>query len=84
VAITSTRRQAESDCGIPYAHPGKQWLTFLVNHREVIAAFDFFTVATATFKLLYCFFVIEHSRRKILHFNVNPTSKCGVGTPTTA
>ena len=50
--------------------PGKQWLTFLANHREVIAAFDFFTVPTATFKLLYCFFVIEHSRRKILHFNV--------------
>jgi putative transposase len=44
--------------------PGKQWLTFLANHREVIAAFDFFTVPTATFKLLYCFFVIEHSRRK--------------------
>ena len=50
--------------------PGKQWLTFLANHREVIAAFDFFTVPTATFKLLYCFFVIEHDRRKILHFNV--------------
>jgi transposase InsO family protein len=50
--------------------PGKQWLTFLANHREVIAAFDFFTVPTATFKLLYCFFVIEHHRRKILHFNV--------------
>jgi len=50
--------------------PGKQWLTFLADHREVIAAFDFFTVPTATFKLLYCFFVIEHSRRKILHFNV--------------
>jgi putative transposase len=49
---------------------GKQWLTFLANHREVIAAVDFFTVPTATFKLLYCFFVIEHSRRKILHFNV--------------
>jgi putative transposase len=57
--------------------PGKQWLTFLANHREVIAAFDFFTVPTATFKLLYCFFVIEHSRRKILHFNVtrHPTAE---------
>jgi len=57
--------------------PGKQWLTFLANHREVIAAFDFFTVPTATFKLLYCFFVIEHDRRKILHFNVTryPTAE---------
>ena len=33
-------------------------------------AFDFFTVPTVTFRLLYCFFVIEHDRRKILHFNV--------------
>ena len=50
--------------------PGQKWLTFLANHREVIAAFDFFTVPTVTFKMLYCFFVIEHARRKILHFNV--------------
>ena len=33
-------------------------------------AFDFFTVPTLTFRLLYCFFVIEHGRRRILHFNV--------------
>ena len=47
----------------------KQWLAFLNNHREVIAAFDFFTVPTLTFKTLYCFFVIERGRRRILHFN---------------
>ena len=47
----------------------KRWLTFLHNHREVIAAFDVFTVPTLTFRLLYCFFVIEHHRRRILHFN---------------
>jgi len=52
--------------------PRKRWLAFLQNHREVIVAFDFFTVPTVTFKLLYCFFVIEHGRRKILHFNVTP------------
>jgi len=50
--------------------PSKTWLTFLQNHREVIVAFDFFTVPTLTFQLLYCFFVIEHGRRRILHFNV--------------
>jgi transposase InsO family protein len=50
--------------------PNKRWLTFLRNHREAIVAFDFFTVPTVTFTLLYCFFVIEHGRRKILHFNV--------------
>ena len=56
--------------------PGKQWRAFLQNHREVIVAFDFFTVPTVTFQLLYCFFVIEHGRRKILHFNVtrHPTA----------
>lgn len=31
---------------------------------------DFFTVPTLTFRLLYCFFVIDHSGRRILHFNV--------------
>jgi putative transposase len=55
---------------------GKRWLTFLKNHREAIAAMDFFTVPTATFRVLYCFFVISHSRRKILHFNAteHPTA----------
>jgi transposase InsO family protein len=48
----------------------KLWAAFLRNHREVIAAMDFFTVPTLTFQVLYCFFIIEHGRRKILHFNV--------------
>jgi transposase InsO family protein len=54
----------------------KNWLAFLRNHREAIAALDFFTVSTVTFRLLYCFFVIDHGRRKILHFNVtaHPTA----------
>jgi putative transposase len=57
--------------------PAKRWLAFLHNHREVIVAFDFFTVPTVTFQLLYCFFVIEHGRRKILHFTVtrHPTAE---------
>ena len=46
--------------------PCKRWLAFLQNHREVIAALDFFTVPTVTFQLLYCFFVIEHGRRRIM------------------
>jgi putative transposase len=50
--------------------PSNGWLTFFQNHREAIVAFDFFTVPTLTFQLLYCFFVIEHGRRRILHFNV--------------
>jgi putative transposase len=52
--------------------PGKRWLAFLRNHREAIAAMDFFTVPTLTFNVLYCFFIISHDRRRILHFNVTP------------
>jgi putative transposase len=56
--------------------PARRWLTFLRNHREAIAAMDFFTVPTITFGMLYCFFIIRHDRRRILHTNVtdHPTS----------
>jgi transposase InsO family protein len=50
--------------------PAKQWAAFLSNHREAIAAMDFFTVPTLTFGVIYCFFVISHDRRSILHCNV--------------
>jgi transposase InsO family protein len=55
---------------------GRRWLTFLRNHREAIAAMDFFTVPTLTFGVLYCFFIIGHDRRRILRFNVtrNPNA----------
>src|SRR6266446_1571280 len=54
----------------------KRWLAFLRNHREVVAAMAFFIVPTITFGVLYCFFIIGHDRRCILHFNVtkHPTS----------
>jgi hypothetical protein len=48
----------------------KRWLAFLRNHRDVIAGVDFFTVPTATFRLLYVFFVIHHDRRRILQLAV--------------
>ena len=56
--------------------PSQRWLTFLRNHRDAIAAMDFFTVPTFTFGVLYCFFVIGHDRRRILRFNVtrNPNA----------
>ena len=56
--------------------PAKRWLAFLQNHREAIASVDFFTVPTLTFEVLYCFFIIRHDRRRIMHFNVprHPTS----------
>jgi transposase InsO family protein len=50
--------------------PAKRWKTFLQNHREAIAAMDFFTVPALTFGLLYCFFIISHCGRRILHFDL--------------
>ena len=46
--------------------PAQRWRAFLANHREAIAAMDFFTVPTITFGVLYCFFVIRHERRRTL------------------
>ena len=60
--------------------PANQWKAFLSNHREAIAAMDFFTVPTLTFGMLYCFFVISHDRRRILHCNVTraPDQRVGI------
>ena len=59
--------------------PGKQqrWCTFLENHRGAITAMDFFVVPTASFRTLYVWFVIDHERRRVFHFNVttNPTAE---------
>ena len=53
-----------------------RWKAFLKNHMQDIAAMDFVTIPTASFKVLYCLFFIHHDRRRILHFNVtaNPTA----------
>ena len=40
------------------AEPARHWAAFLSNHREAIAAMDFFTVPIVTFGVLYGFFVI--------------------------
>jgi hypothetical protein len=54
----------------------KRWTAFLRNHKDAIAAMDFFTVPTISLKVLYVWFVIEHGRRRVLHFNAtfNPTA----------
>ena len=33
-------------------------------------AIDFFTVPSATFKILFVFVVLSHNRRRVVHFNV--------------
>ena len=56
--------------------PSQNWKTFLKNHAGQIAAADFFVVPTAGFRLLYCFIILRHDRRRIVHFNVteHPTA----------
>lgn len=57
--------------------PSQSWRTFLKNHARQIAAVDFFAVPTVHFSILYCFIVLEHHRRRIVHFNVtyHPTAR---------
>ncbi len=61
----------------PEHRPSLSWQTFLTNHARDIVSIDFFTVPTATFRVLYVFLVLDNARRKILHFNVteSPTAK---------
>src|SRR5205814_10264220 len=46
------------------------WMTFLHNHIGQMVSTDFFTVPTITMKVLFVFLVLEHNRRKVLHFHV--------------
>jgi putative transposase len=52
------------------------WRTFLDNHLPDIVAVDFFTVPSATFRILFVFLVLRHDRRFVVHFNItaNPTA----------
>jgi transposase InsO family protein len=61
----------------PDPNPHQRWMTFLRNHKDLIAGMDFFVVPTVHFRLLYVWFAIDHSRRQILHYNVtaNPTAR---------
>ena len=57
--------------------PTQTWRAFLENHLTDIVAIDFFTVPTATFRILFAFVVLRHDRRKVVHFNVtaHPTAE---------
>jgi hypothetical protein len=43
---------------------------------KAITEIDFFTVTTASFRILYVFIVLMHDRRRVVHFNVteHPTA----------
>jgi hypothetical protein len=57
--------------------PSQNWKTFLNSHTKDLVSIDFFTVPTATFRILYVFLVLQHERRQITHFNCteHPTSQ---------
>ena len=57
--------------------PSQTWRTFLGNHVRDVVAVDFFTVPTATFRILFAFIVLRHDRRVLVHFNVteHPTAE---------
>src|SRR5438094_77895 len=61
----------------PRRPPSQPWRTFLKNHAEHLIALDFFTVPTATFRVLFVLIVLTHSRRRLVHFHVteHPTAE---------
>ena len=61
----------------PRKPPSQTWRTFLENHVGDIASIDFLVVPTVRFRLLYCFVVLRHEQRRVVHFNVtaHPTAR---------
>ena len=54
----------------PRKPPSQTRLTFLDNHFDSLASIDFFAVPTATFRVLFVFFILLHDRRRVVHFNI--------------
>jgi len=56
--------------------PSQTWRTFLENHARELIAVDFFTVPTATFRVLFVLVILSHDRRRLLHYNAteHPTA----------
>jgi hypothetical protein len=54
----------------PPRPPSTTWATFVRAHLAETLAIDFLTVPTATFGVLYVFFVLSLERRRVLHVNV--------------
>src|SRR2546430_1821110 len=60
----------------PRRPPSQAWRAFLTNHAKDLIGLDFFTVPTATFRVLFALVVLSHDRRRLVHFNVteHPTA----------
>ena len=57
--------------------PSPTWKAFMANPVTDIVACDFFTVPTASFRVLFVFIMLAHERRRIVHFNIteHPTAQ---------
>jgi transposase InsO family protein len=64
------------DLGRRPSAPSPTWRTFLRTHLSQCASIDFFTVPTATFRVLFVLVILSHDRRRIVHLNVteHPTA----------
>jgi putative transposase len=56
--------------------PSQTWRTFLANHVRDLVSIDFFTVPSASMRVLFVLVVLAHDRRRVVHFNVteHPTA----------
>ncbi len=57
--------------------PSQTWRTFLRNHAKDLVSVDFFVVPTIAFQFLFVFVILDHDRRRPVHFAVtaNPTAE---------
>jgi transposase InsO family protein len=66
---------AVSKCMMRHRKPPSQtWRTFLETHAKEMVSIDFFTVPTATFRVLFVLLILSDHRRRILRFNVTANS----------
>src|SRR2546428_1498485 len=77
LGVTVSQATVSKDMVRPRRPPSQAWRTFLKNHAEHLIALDFFTVPTATFRVLFVLVMLTHSRRRLVHFNVteHPTAE---------
>jgi hypothetical protein len=61
----------------PRGASSQRWSTFVRNHAQAIVACDFFTVVTASFRVLYVFVAMEVGSRGLIRLNVtaHPTAE---------
>ena len=71
--MTSPKRPWPSTGHASAQPPSQTWKTFLRNRVGTLAAMDFFVVPSVSFRLLYVFILLSHSRRRVVHFHVTTT-----------